>query len=93
MTVSPTGDLGYTDLILTCEVIKKKDWRVLQYRGYEHLDDFLKQNPDSYQAYQKAVWDSHTSLYAKKEKLTNTQLLRGRLYSFLDTQDLPEGEL
>ncbi len=71
---------GYTDLILTAEAIKQGAWKLLSYRGLIHLGDFLRQFPDSRARYEQAVWDSHTSLAAKRKGMTNTQFLRMRLF-------------
>jgi len=72
---------GYTDLILTAEAIKHEAWKLLSYRGLDHLGYFMKDFPDSKQRYEQAVWDSHTSLAAKNRGMTVTELLRLRLSS------------
>jgi len=71
--------LGYTDLILTAEAVKKKAWKLISYRGLKHLDQFLKDFPDSRLRYERAVWDSHTSLGAKHIGMTVSEFLRFRL--------------
>lgn len=73
---------GYTDLIMTAEVIRKKAWKYLGWpRSYESVDisDFLTRFPDSMRIYEQAVWDSHTSLAAKRAKMTYTEFLKARL--------------
>ena len=73
------GGLGYTDLILTAGALRHNAWKILSYRGLEHLQQFLRDFPDVARDYEKAVWDSHTSLHAKRKGMTVTQLLRERL--------------
>ncbi len=70
---------GYTDLILTAEAIKYKAWKLLSRRGLKHLEDFLNAFSDSRKRYDQAIKDSHTSLYAKGEKMTLSELLRMRV--------------
>lgn len=73
-----TFEVGYHDLILTAEAIKQKAWKVLSYRGLKHLPQFLKDFPESRARYEKAVWDSQTSLYAKQKEMTVSEFLRWR---------------
>lgn len=73
---------GYTDLVMTAEVIKKKAWKYLGWpRNFKAVDisDFLTRFPDSMRIYEQAVWDSHTSLAAKRAKMTYTEFLKARL--------------
>lgn len=70
---------GYTDLILTAEAIKKKAWKLFSYGGTMHTDNFLSKNPDSQERFEKAIHDSHTSLFAKQRDMTITEFLRMRL--------------
>lgn len=78
---SNTRTFGYTDLILTREAIRHQAWKLLSYRGLDHLDDFLKDFPESKVEYDKAVWDSHTSLYAKDKGMNHFEMIRERLLS------------
>lgn len=73
-------EFGYVDLILTAEAIRQKAWKLLSYRGLTHLDAFVTEFPDSKARYEQAVWDSHTSLFAKREGMTTTDFLRMRLF-------------
>ncbi|MBI3984548.1 MAG: hypothetical protein HY344_01205 [Candidatus Levybacteria bacterium] len=73
-------NLGYADLILTAEAIRQSAWKLLSYRGLFYLRDFLTAFPDSRARYERAVWDSHTSLFAKRKGMTNTEFLRMRLF-------------
>ncbi len=73
-----SGELGYVDLILTSEAIKHKAWKLLSYRGLIHASAFLRDFPDSKARYTRAVWDSHTSLSAKKKGMTISEFLRWR---------------
>lgn len=75
-------NFGYTDLILTSEAIKHKAWKILSYRGLVHSYAFLRDFPDIKPRYEKAVWDGHTSLYAKQRGMTNYDLLRTRMIGF-----------
>jgi hypothetical protein len=70
--------MGYTDLILTAEAIKHEAWKVLSYRGFIYLDWFLKDFSKAKTMYDRAVWDAHTSLFAKSKEMTITELLRLR---------------
>jgi hypothetical protein len=56
---------GYVDLVLTREAIKHQAWKLFSVGGQKHYDDFLTDFPESMKEYEKAVWDSHTSIYAK----------------------------
>lgn len=71
---------GYTDLILTAEAIKHKVWKLLSSKkNKKYLEDFLRNFSDSFRRYEQAVWDSHTSLWAKKQEMTVYELLRMRI--------------
>jgi len=74
--------IGYVDLILSSEAIKRKAWKLLSYKGRVHLPQFLRDFPDAKEVYDRAVWDSHTSLYAKQKGMTNNDLLRMRSRNF-----------
>ncbi len=73
------GSLGYTDLILTAEAVNHQAWKLLSYKGLKHFSQFLKDFPDARARYGRAIWDSHTSLSAKMQGMTHTELLRYRL--------------
>lgn len=77
-----SNNFGYTDLILTQEAIKNHAWKILSYKGYIYTEQFLKDFPSAKAAYDKAVWDSHTSLHAKKEKMSVSDFLRMRITRF-----------
>ncbi len=74
-----SGSLGYVDLILTGEAIKHRAWKVLSYRGLQHFPQFLKDFPDIIPVYERAVWDSHTSISAKLQKMSVSEFLRFRM--------------
>lgn len=78
-----TMTFGYTDLILTAEAIKQKAWKLFSYKGKKHMYYFLRKFRDSRLSYERAVWDSHTCLWAKQKGMTNNELLRQRLYGFV----------
>ncbi len=71
--------MGYTDLVLTAEAIKHGAWKLFSRHGLDHMDAFLRAFPDVKAEYDRAVWDSHTSLYAKTQGMTVTELLRFRM--------------
>lgn len=72
-------ELGYTDLILTAEAIKHNAWKLLSYKGRNFLQDFLRDFPESKAEYERAVWDSHTSLSAKLKRMNVSDFLRFRM--------------
>jgi hypothetical protein len=72
-------ELGYTDLILTEEALKHKAYWLLDWRGKDKLPAFIEKFEDSKNKYGLAIWDSHTSLFAKSSGLTNNELLRYRM--------------
>ncbi len=74
-----SGKLGYCDLVLTKEAIKYNAWKILSRKGLRHFQNFFKQFPEARQSYEKAVWDSHTSLSAKQQGMTVSEFLRYRM--------------
>lgn len=74
-----SGNYGYTDMILTKEAIRHQAWKLLSRRGLVHLHDFLEDFPDSKAEYEKAIWDSHTSLWAKSKEMNHFELIRMRV--------------
>lgn len=70
---------GYTDLIMTSEAIKNKAWKLLSYKGFVFIDDFLKDFPISNALYKQAVYDAHFSIFAKNKNMTISDLMRLRL--------------
>jgi len=70
---------GLTDLVLTAGALKHKAWKLLSRRGADHLENFLREFPDVKEEYDKAIWDSHTSRHARKERMKINELLRARL--------------
>lgn len=72
-------ECGYTDLILTAEAIKHRAYKLLSCEGYKFLGYFLRDFPDSKARHEKAIWDSHTSLYAKEKEMNHLELIRFRL--------------
>ena len=71
---------GYTNLVITALAIQHSAWKFLARDGWKYKDAFLQEFPDANRIYTKAVWDAHTSLYAKG-KLTVKEFLRFRLES------------
>lgn len=76
---NPLTLYGYTGLILTAEAIKNKAWKYLSWNGFVHKDALLKLSSSSRRRYEQAVWDSHTSLYAKSKGMAYFELMRLRL--------------
>jgi len=73
---SPGGN--WTDLILTAEAVKKRFWKVIEYCGKSHMEELFIRHPSSLVEYEKAIFDSHTSLHAKGKGMTISELLRMR---------------
>ena len=69
---------GYRDLVLTAEAIRQKAWKMFSYRGLIHTKQFFRDFSDSLEIYSRAVYDSYTSIYAKKKGMTTTEFLRWR---------------
>ena len=78
---------GYTDLILTAEAIRQGAWKLLSYRGHQHAESFVRDFPDSGERYSRAVWDAHSSIAAKKRKMTHSELLRMQLIGGISAYD------
>jgi len=74
---------GYTDLILTAEAIKHHAWKLISYKGLQHLPRFLEDFPDSYKRYEKAVVDAELSMFAMKKGMTITEYLRFRVENMI----------
>ena len=70
---------GYTDLVLTAEAIRNRAWKILSYKGLKHSPRFMRYFPEARKRYSRAVWDSHTSLSAKQQNMTISDLLRFRI--------------
>ncbi len=71
---------GYTDLIISIEAIKNKAWKIFSYIHDKNFNnDFLRDFPSAKKEYDKAVWDSHTSLYAKQNNMSISDFLRFRI--------------
>ena len=69
---------GYSDFALTLSALKHNAWKILSYKGLRHFPKFMEEFPDVKKDHEKATWNAHTSLYAKKQKMTNYDLLRMR---------------
>jgi hypothetical protein len=74
-----TTEFGYTDLVLTSEAVKCKAWKLLSRKGMRFFPQFINEFPDAQHAYERAVWDAHTSLSAKMQGMSITEFLRYRL--------------
>lgn len=76
--------VGYTDLVITAEVVKKKQTGMIggSFRDWyneDKLENFLKRFPSSRKRVDLAIWDAHTSIYAKQNGLSHLELIRLRL--------------
>lgn len=74
---------GYTDLIITAEVIKNKGVRLNNFRardeGEEDLQSTINQLPEiSRRRIETAIWDAHTSTFAKENNLTYFEMFHLR---------------
>lgn len=76
---------SYTDFIVTFEAVRKKAWKMLSYCGLQHRDNFFKKWSDAQRIYERALWNSFTSLAAKTQKMTHTEFMRMRLESRIHT--------
>jgi hypothetical protein len=74
-----SGAFGYTDLVLTSGALKHNAWKILSRNGLKHFEDFLEAFPDIKAEYERAIWDSQTSLSAKMQNMTVSEFLRYRL--------------
>lgn len=73
-------NVGYTDIILTAEIVRRKRWDLLDIESTsEAKESFLKRFPSSKKRVEKAVWDAQTSMFAKEHDLTNLELMHRRL--------------
>lgn len=74
-----TKNIGYTDIILTAEVIKTGRWDLLDIESTsEAKESFLDEHPESKQRVNIAVWDAHMSIYAKEKGLSYFDMLHLR---------------
>lgn len=70
------GGFSLTDLVLTCEAIRKENWKILNYCGVRYeLLKFLYSNPDVFERYEKSVLDAELSTLAEKEGKTHFEFL------------------
>jgi hypothetical protein len=74
-----TGPYSLSDLVLTCEALRRRQWDVLRYVGFRHdFTDFIYSNEKTLRRYEQAVFDSETSVFARKQGWTYTELLMNR---------------
>ena len=76
--------VGYTDLIITSEIIKNNGLDLLGYNSRDkeqevQLQNFLDRHPQSRSRVNIAVWDAHTSIYAKNKGMTHFDFIRFRV--------------
>jgi hypothetical protein len=67
-----------TDLVLTAEAIRRKDWKILEYNGFYKKDvaEWIYSDSKTIKEYEKAVFDTEMSAWARKENWTNLEFLR-----------------
>ena len=72
-------DAGYVDLVFTAEVVRYHRGDLLRRDAtIDSWAKFLQEHLYSKERVDKAIWDSHTSLFAEKEGMNVTELLRMR---------------
>jgi len=75
-----TGPYSLSDLVLTCEALRRRQWDVFRYVGFRHdFTDFIYSNEQTLRRYEQAVFDSETSVFARKQGWTYSELLRNRV--------------
>jgi hypothetical protein len=73
------GCYSLSDLVLTCEALRRRQWDVFRYVGFRHdFTDFIYSNEETLRRYEQAVFDSETSVFARKQGWTYTELLMNR---------------
>lgn len=70
----------YTSLAITAEAIRKEEWGLFQFHGYCLTQKFLVENASARAVRQRAAYDYWVAQHAKNEKMTNSELLRYRLW-------------
>ncbi len=68
----------WTNLILTAEAVKTGFYKLLNYKGLQHMNEFFVAHPESFLEYQKAVRDAQFSDYAKSKSMSTSEFLRFR---------------
>lgn len=70
---------GYslTDLILTCEAVRKRDQDILGYNGFRHrFFEFIYGDKETLGKYEKAILDNEVSQIAKAKAMNHFDFLR-----------------
>lgn len=74
---------GFTDLVVTPEIIKSNISNLPNYNARDYDEEFqllIEDLPEiSKRKIETAIWDAHTSIHAKEEKLTHLELMHRRL--------------
>lgn len=71
--------IGYTDIVVTAEAIRHGAWKLFSRRGFDYMDDFLRDFPQSQERLEQAIQDSHTLLSAEGRGIPYREALRERL--------------
>jgi|GEM_PF-3077519 len=79
-----------SDLVLTCEAVRRKCWNVLGYVGIrKEFLDFIYGDPATLARYEKAVFDSEMSVYAGKQGWTHSEFLRNHAIWQANNKPIP----
>ena len=70
---------GYTDLVITAEVIKHKAWKLFSRDGTKYLEEFFSEFPDSRKRYQDATFDAHLSISSGRRGISYSDFLMKHL--------------
>jgi hypothetical protein len=72
-------NISYGDFIISREAVKRKAWKLLTYRGLQHLANFHTKFPQAKAAYDTAMYGWFTSRADIFRGMTNTEYMRFRL--------------
>lgn len=78
-----TKHKGYslTDLVLTCEAVRKGDQKILNHDGFRYgFFDFIYKNRETLAKYEKAILDNETSQIAIKNQQNHFDFLREHMF-------------
>jgi len=83
--------MGYSSLIMTAEAIRHNKKNLMFWMGIgESITNFIKKHPEVAARRENAVWDGYTSLFAKSNNMTHSELLRYRMLGMIprDLEDV-----
>ncbi|MBW2967444.1 hypothetical protein KY362_03075 [Candidatus Woesearchaeota archaeon] len=71
-----------TDLVLTCEAVRRERWDVLGYNGlFDRVFDFMYSDEQTLERFERAQRDSEVSMMARNAGMTHSEMLRERLFT------------